>query len=186
MCGEITIHNSATGYNGQEFKTKVNQNIRITGERIDTSVNNGRVSNRGNNRTMELTSHKYELMEYIAGLDGDKGTLTEADFIKFKERYANDKDFQNKINKQYDVTGVRQDANAGITTIDFKSIDLDYNTVKSSMRVDFETSAEKAQREAKEKAAKEKPQTQTQAQPQKPSSQAKEKSIIDKIIDFFK
>ena len=182
MGGEIRIHNSSTGYNGQEFKTKVNQNVKITGEKIDTSVKNGRVYNRGNNATMELSSRKYELMEYIAGLDGDKGTLTEEDFIKFKAKYANDKEFQNKVKKEYNVTGVRQDAQAGVTTINFSGLDMNYNPTTTSMKVDFETSAEKAKREAEEKAAKEKPQAQTQT----PPSKAKEKSMFEKIADFFK
>lgn len=146
MGGEttITIHNSSQNYNKGLFKTKVNQNIKITGNGVDTSVINGQVKNKGNNKTMELSSRKYDLMEYIAGLDGDKGTLTEEDFIKFNTKYKNDKDFRNQVNKKYNVTGVRQDAAAGVTTINFQGLDLEYNKVNSSLKVDFETIAERA------------------------------------------
>ena len=82
-------------------------------------------------------------------MDGNKKTLTEADFIKFKAKYVNDKEFRNKVQKECNVTGVRQDANAGVTTINFSCLDFDYNQVKSSLKVDFETAAEKAKREAK-------------------------------------
>ena len=180
MGAEITIHNSATEYNGQQFKTKVKQNVRITGERIDTSVENGHVHHRGNNKTMELSRTKYMLMECIAGLDGDKGTLTEEDFIKFKAKYANDKEFRNKIKKECNVTDVRQDAESGITTISFESNNCNYERVKTSMKVDFETSAEKAQREAYEKENKDELCANYEKKDTPPNS------FLDKIINLFK
>ena len=188
MGGEITIHNRATSSNtatdGQEFTTKANQNVRITGDKIDTSVNNGKVYNAGNNRTMELSNYKYKLIELIAGMDGNKQTFTEEDFIKFKAKYLSDEKFRNKVQKECKVTGVKQDANAGVTTINFSALDIEYNRVNSTIRVDFETATEKKQIELKEKTANENTQAKTQAQTHLP--QKKEESFIDKFISFFK
>jgi len=165
----IKLHRSAS-FDTEKDSPK--NNLNVNGNRIEIWNGNKYENSKGyGTETVNLREDSFNLMNEIAGLtkeDGEKEiTLTEKDFEAFKNKYENDKNFRNEINKKYNLAGI--DSNKeGMYYMDFKDssgspdFKIDFQTKEEKAAIDAENKAKKdaevkaqAEKEAKEKAEKE-------------------------------
>lgn len=171
----IRLHRSSSS---QIDKDKPENNLMVKGTKIEILNGKSHVNSRTyGTPTADLREDSWALMNAIAGMTKEKDetqlTLTEKDFEAFKAKYETDKNFKAQIKKEYNVSNITFEEN-GVTNVDFSD-----KSGSPDFKIDFETKAEKAEKEAKAKAEAEAKANQNTSNPGTTNTQAQEGPLWD-------